>query len=118
MREAWRRPLWEATSWTTVRGPAGAVFCEMEDLGVTVPSWQVLRMGDGRTVDMRDTCTGDIQKTLVRLAKDVYWQTCAKEAQSLEKQSQSRLKGRVAQAKVSGKQWSLDTNNASRHVLD
>ena len=31
------------------RGPAGAVLCEMKDLGLAVPSWRVLRMGDGRS---------------------------------------------------------------------
>ena len=37
VRETWRRQVWEATSRTKVRGPAGAVFGEMKDLGVTVP---------------------------------------------------------------------------------
>ena len=54
---SWRLTFWmsstnshvrEATSRTKVRRPAGAAFCEMNDLGVTLPSWQVLRMGDGR----------------------------------------------------------------------
>ena len=48
MREARQRQVGEGTSWTKVRGPAGAIFCEMKDRGVAVPSWQVLRMGAGR----------------------------------------------------------------------
>ena len=56
MREAWRRQVGEATSWTNVRGPAGAVLCEMKDLGITVPSWKVLRLSDNRMTSMKDMC--------------------------------------------------------------
>ena len=80
MREAWKRQVCEATSWTQARGAARAVFCVMKDLGVTVPSWQVLTMGDGRKISMKDTCPEDIKKTLMRLAKDVNWGKHGKEA--------------------------------------
>ena len=33
----------------------------MKDLGMTVPFWQVLRMGDGRVISM-NTCPEDIKK--------------------------------------------------------
>ena len=54
MREVWKRLVWEATSWKKVRGLAGAVFGDMEDLGVTCPSWQVMRMGIGRIIRMKN----------------------------------------------------------------
>ena len=59
MREAWRKQAWEATSWTKIRGPAGAVLCGLKD-------------------HMKITCPGDTKKTLLKHAKDVYWQTWAK----------------------------------------
>ena len=62
MCKAWKRQLWEATCWTEIRGRAGAVFCEMKGFGVTVPSWQVFRMRDGRLIGKKDTD-----------GKDVYW---------------------------------------------
>ena len=77
MRDVWKRQVWEATSWTKVRGPAGAVLCEMKDLGITAPSWQVLRLG-GRMISVKDTCPEDINQTLTRHANDVYWLKWAK----------------------------------------
>ena len=79
MRGAWKRQVWEATSWTEVRGPAGADFCEMKDLGVAAPSWQVLRMGDGRMFSvseghvprrhLKDIDKGRQRRLLAKLAK-------------------------------------------------
>ena len=77
VREAWRRQVWEATLWTKVRGPAGALLCEMRDLGITVPSLKVLRVSDNSMVSKKDTCTGDIKKTLMRHAKDACWRKWA-----------------------------------------
>ena len=73
VREAWNRQLWEASSWTKVRGLPGVVFCEMKELEITAPSWQVLRMSDGRMISVKDTCLEDITKTPVRHEKNVYW---------------------------------------------
>ena len=42
----------------------------------TAPSWQVLRMGDGRMISVQDSCPQ--KKTLMRHAEDVQWQTWAK----------------------------------------
>ena len=39
LEEDMKRSLWEATSWTNVIAPAGAVLGEMKDLGIRVPSW-------------------------------------------------------------------------------
>ena len=47
------------------------MFCEMLDLGITVPSWQILRMSRGRLISEKDTCPEDIKKTLMRHAKNV-----------------------------------------------
>ena len=66
MREAWKRQVWEATSWTKVRGPAGAVFCEMKDLRINVPNLQVLRLSDGSMLSMTDTCPKDIKQALMK----------------------------------------------------
>ena len=65
--------MWEATSWTKVRGPAGAVFCERKDHEIIVSGWQVSGMCGGESISVEDTCTEDIKKTLMRHAKDVYW---------------------------------------------
>ena len=48
--EAWRRQIWEATLWRKVNGPAGAVFCEFQDLGIALPSWHMPRVTDGRKI--------------------------------------------------------------------
>ena len=45
MRKALKRPVWNATSWTKVRGQADAVSREMKDLGITVQSWRSLENG-------------------------------------------------------------------------
>ena len=74
MREAWKSQVWEATSWTTVRRPAGAVFCEMKAPGLAVPCWQVLRLSHGRWNSMKDTCPEDIRRTPTRHATNAYWQ--------------------------------------------
>ena len=55
MREAWKMQVWEGTSWTKVRGAAGA-----------------LRLEDGRMIHLKDTCPEDISKASMRHAKDVY----------------------------------------------
>ena len=55
MRGASKRLAWEATSWTRVRGLAGAVLGEMKDLTITVPSLQVLKLEDGRMIGMKET---------------------------------------------------------------
>ena len=39
VRETWKTLVWEATSWKKSQSPAGAVFCEIRDLGITLPSW-------------------------------------------------------------------------------
>ena len=52
MGDAWTRQVWEATSWTKVRGPAGAVFCEMKGFGVTVRSWKEVQ----RTIKRAELC--------------------------------------------------------------
>ena len=56
------------------RGLASAVFCEMQVFSFTLPSWQVLRMGDGRMVSVKDTWPEDAEHSLLRHAKDVHWQ--------------------------------------------
>ena len=55
----WNRQVWEATSWTKVGGLAGAVFGAMKDLGFTVLGWQVLKMGGGKTISVKDTSPED-----------------------------------------------------------
>ena len=44
------------TSWS--------VFFDMKGLSITFPSWQVLRMGDGNMISMKDTCP-DVNKDMV-----------------------------------------------------
>ena len=38
-------------------------FCEMKDLGITVPGWQLQRMSDGSSITVKDTCPEDIKNT-------------------------------------------------------
>ena len=73
MREARKREVWESTSWKKVRGLAGAVFFLMKVLGVTLASWQVLRLQDGRLINMKNTCPEDVKKTSHRLAREACW---------------------------------------------
>ena len=47
----------------TMGGVDEGSYFEMKDLGATVPSWQVLSMGDGRMICMKDTCPEKITKT-------------------------------------------------------
>ena len=61
MREARTRKVWEAFSWKKVRGPAGAIFCEMIDFGLTPRSWQLLMSEDGRIIDVKNTCPEDVK---------------------------------------------------------
>ena len=77
-REAWKRQVREATLWKKVTGRAGEVFCEIKDLGTTIPSWHVLRVGEGRMVSMKDTCLEYVNKTLLRHAKNVHRQRWTK----------------------------------------
>ena len=57
---AWERQVCKASSWKK-----SVVF------GVTLTSWQVLRVGDGRMISMKDSSPEDINKTLMRHAEGV-----------------------------------------------
>ena len=58
--EAWKRQVWEATSWTKVRHQQE--HCSVRELGTTDPSRQVLSMECGSVISMKDTCAEDIKK--------------------------------------------------------
>ena len=55
--KAWKRQVREAASWKKVKGAEGAFFCEVKDLGETIPIWQVwsemIRMWDTNTEDVK-----------------------------------------------------------------
>ena len=41
-------------------------FREFKDIVITLPSWQVLRMGDGRVISVKETCPEDIGNDTAR----------------------------------------------------
>ena len=45
--EAWKRQMWEATSWHEVRGPARAASRELTGLGMQWPTWDTIKV-DGK----------------------------------------------------------------------
>ena len=51
-----------------VSGPAGAILCDNKDLGIAVPSWQVLRFGH-RVISMNDACPEDSTKDAGEVCK-------------------------------------------------
>ena len=65
------------TSWKKV-GLAGAVFCGVKDLGITVPKWRVSRLEDGRMLSMKRHCPEDVEHTLLKHAKETAWKRCEK----------------------------------------
>ena len=123
----------EATSWTNVRVPAGAAFCENERpwfnnsklTGSDVGRWQ------------HDQCEGYVprghQNTLLRLDKGVYWQNWTTKHESeelrgrvwlkpinalLKRKAKKQLDGKACCAsKIVGHQRGVDTNKASRREM-
>ena len=132
MREAWERTSVGSCIVDESHRAANAVFCEMRDLGVAVPSWQVLRMSDGRLISVKGTCPEDIKKTLLRDTKNVYCRKWAKKDDIEEPMegvcgsNQSNpcgtekvnLDGETCSTnKILGHQRSSDTKKVIRHEL-
>ena len=64
-KEAWMRQIREVQTWKQVRGPPGAVMCEVRDLGMKWSCWHSLVLGDGIKIDTRCGCPKDVKKMLV-----------------------------------------------------
>ena len=60
-KEAWMRQIFEVQSWRQVRGPAGAVTCEIGDLGIKWSQWHTLIFEGQAQVDMRHVCPKDVK---------------------------------------------------------
>ena len=71
-KEAWMRQIREVQTWKQVRGPAGAVMCEIRDLGRKWPYWHTLFFSSEITIDMRIVCPKDVRKMLVQRARSAY----------------------------------------------
>ena len=84
--------FWTQTVWTeqweedargiSKTGVGRHVDQQMEELGITLPSWQVLMMGDDRMKSMQNTDPEDFKKTSLRQAKEVYWQKMTKKEEA------------------------------------
>ena len=75
MREAWKRQVWEATSWKKAWGLAGVLLLGERFRKKTVASWQVLRLEAGRLVNGKTA--QKISKNIAQ-AGPVFWNTWAK----------------------------------------
>ena len=60
-----------------VRGLAGAVMCEIRDLGIKRPHWHTLVLSDEIKINMGYVCPKDVTKMLAQRAHSVYWKTWA-----------------------------------------
>ena len=63
-KEAWMRQIREVQTWKQVRGPPGAVMCEVRDLGMKWSCWHSLSLvlGDEIKIDTRCVCPKGRQK--------------------------------------------------------
>ena len=48
----------------------------MNDMGLTLPGWHVLRFEDGKLLDMCHISLEDVKKFLVKHAKETDWNMC------------------------------------------
>ena len=70
-QKAWRKQIFEVQRWRQVKGPAGAVMCEIRDLGTTWSQWHTLMFEGQVAVDMR-VVPQDIKKIFVKQARMVF----------------------------------------------
>ena len=63
----------EVQMWRQVRGPAGAVRCETNDLGTKWPHWHTLILEGDKRNDMIHVYPKDVRKMLWQQARAVYW---------------------------------------------
>ena len=61
--------VFEVQTWRQVRGPAGAVLCELRDLAVHWPQWYTLIFEGQVKVDMRYVCPKGVKKMLRKQAR-------------------------------------------------
>ena len=77
----WRREqkkaIIDVQTWREVRGPAGAVVCEIRDLGIKWPQRHTLLFEEQVVVDMRVVCPQDVNKMLQKQARFVHWKRWA-----------------------------------------
>ena len=65
-KKPWMRQIQEVQTWKQVRGPAGAVMCEIRDLGIKWPQRHTLMFEGEVSVDMRYTSSRNVKKMLVQ----------------------------------------------------
>ena len=117
MREAWKRQVWEATSWKKVRGPAGAVFREMKGSRNNAHKLAGAEAGARRMRSMNDICSQDVRKNIVqwRLEEGVWFESI--KALLETKPNDSWTRRHVAQARSWAHQWSVTQKEAVPHRI-